>query len=186
MSTLWQGTCDTVKVSVAFWAKIALNLGTDIMLVSVPFPALLLITEKRIRIAISIVFGLAGIAVVVSIIRAVLIAKDVIRLSNLTIILSHIEVTSGVIISALPEVSRGFTRAYLQSSGIRSFETGTPSDRQRTQQTTNGTILSTINSKKDGFVDQGVERSRDGIDDIEAESAGEQHEHLRIPQYNID
>ncbi|KAF8860471.1 hypothetical protein BDZ45DRAFT_313295 [Acephala macrosclerotiorum] len=176
MPTLWQGTCDRVKIKAAFWAKIALNLGTDIMLICVPFPALLLITERRIRIAVSIVFGLAGIMVVVSIIRAILIANDDIKLNNLIIILSHIEVMSGVIISALPEVSRGFTRAYLQSSSIRSFETGTTSHRQRTQQTTNGATLSTTDSKKDGLVSQRAERSRDGIDDIEAESTDEQYD----------
>jgi len=164
-ATLWQGTCSTVGRNVAFWAKIGLNIGTDIMLISVPFPALLLITEKRIRIAVSIVFGLAGIMVVVSIVRAILIANNYIQLNNLTIILSHIEVTSGVIISALPEMSRGFTRAYLQSS----------SDRQRTQRTTGGATLSTMDSKKGGFV-QMVEKPRNRIDDIEAESADEQYD----------
>jgi hypothetical protein len=163
-------------MTAVFWSGIALNLGTDIMLISVPFPALLLITKKRIRIAISIVFGLAGIVVVVSIIRAILISKDATKASNLIVILSHIEVMTGVIISALPEVSRGFTRAYIHRSGIRSFETETPADRQRTQPTTNEVFLSTINSKKDGFVNQRVERSRDGIKDIEAEIANGQHD----------
>jgi hypothetical protein len=176
MSTFWQGTCDVVKLTAVFWVTTALNLGTDIMLISVPFPALLLITEKRIRIAISIVFGLTGVVVVVSTIRAILIAKDATKASYLIVILSHVEVATGVIISALPEVSRGFTRAYLQSSGMRSFATGTPADRQRTQRTTDGTILSTIDDKKHGVVNQRVDGSRDGINDIEAESADRQYD----------
>jgi hypothetical protein len=90
------------------------------------------------------------------------------------VVLSHIEIMTGVIISALPEVSRSCTRAYINRSGIETFDTGTPTDQQRTQRNTNELFLSTVGSTKDEFANQSVERSRDGIDDIEAESANGQ------------
>lgn len=116
-----------------FWTSIGLNISTDIVLVITPFPALLLITERRTRIAISIAFGLAGIVVIVSVVRSILLSKQAANGANMTVMLSHIEIATGVIISALPELSRSFTRLYLQRSNTRGSENGTPANRQRTQ-----------------------------------------------------
>ena len=102
-------------MTAVFWTAVGLNISTDIMLVVIPFPALLLITERRTRIAISIVFGLAGIVVIVSIIRAALISTHYTN-SNMVVMLSHIEIATGVVTSALPEVSRSFTRLYLREA----------------------------------------------------------------------
>ncbi|KAH7333122.1 hypothetical protein BKA65DRAFT_553465 [Rhexocercosporidium sp. MPI-PUGE-AT-0058] len=123
------GQLDKTKQAI-FWTTVSLNLGTDIMLMIVPFPALLLITQRRTRICISFVFALAGVIVIVSTVRVILIVKQHGNLPLLAI-LSHIEVATGVIISALPEVSRTFTRKYLDSSSRKSSEKGTAPKLQR-------------------------------------------------------
>ncbi|KAH6699719.1 hypothetical protein BKA61DRAFT_706355 [Leptodontidium sp. MPI-SDFR-AT-0119] len=120
-----------------FWTTFALNIATDIMLIIIPFPALLVITERRTRICISFVFSLAGIVVIVSTVRIILITKQFGNV-NLIATLSHIEVATGVIISALPEVSRTFTRKYLQGSSQRSYGEGTPAKTQRGTGITSG------------------------------------------------
>jgi hypothetical protein len=174
LSTVWEGTCSETAANAVYWVGIALNLGTDILLISVPFPALSLITKNRIRIATSIVFGLAGIVVVVSVVRTILIEK-VCGGPNLTVALSHIEIMTGIIISALPEVSRSCTRAYINRSGIESLDIEMPADQQRTKQNTDEIFFATVDSRKDGFANQSVESSGDGMDDVEAESANGQH-----------
>ncbi|CZR70271.1 uncharacterized protein PAC_20172 [Phialocephala subalpina] len=170
LSTLWEGTCGTKRKIAAFWTAIGLNIGTDIMLVIVPFPALSLITMRRVRIAISIVFGLAGIVVIVSIVRAILVAKHPAETTNLIVVLSHFEIAAGTIISALPEVSRTFTRLYLQRSNTTSYGFGTSDNQQRSQGTTNGVILSTSEGRE-RFANLKMKRSHDRINDIEGGSA---------------
>jgi hypothetical protein len=132
----WQG--ENTRHAI-FWTTFALNIATDIMLIIAPFPALLLITRRRTRICISFVFGLAGIVVIVSTVRVILVSKTSGNM-NLIVILSHIEVATGVIISALPEVSRTFTRRYLQSSSQMSYWKGTPAEIQRSGRTTRGVV----------------------------------------------
>jgi len=154
-----------------FWVSIGLNIGTDLVLAIAPFPALLLITERRTRIAILVVFSLAGIAVLVSAVRAILLSKQQGSI-YLTVMLSHIEIATGVIISALPEVSRSFTKLYLQSASTRTYKKGTSAYRQRSHGTTNGVNLSRNENQK-RFANRGMEHSQDPInDDIESESAG--------------
>ena len=141
------------------------------MLAIVPFPALMLITDKRTRIAISIVFGLAGIVVITSVVRTILLAKH--TAANLTywvMTLSHIEVATGIIISALPEVSRSFTTRYLEWSHNKSYEISKFAKQQQSQRTTSGVIFST-SENRETFTNHGVGGSPDRINDIEAESA---------------
>ena len=171
LSTLWEGTCDRRRSIAAFWTAIGLNIGTDIVLVIAPFPVLSLITMRRIRIAISVVFGLAGIVVIVSTVRAILLAKHAAETTNLIVVLSSIEVTTGTIISALPEVSRTFTRLYLERSNTGSYEPGTLAERQRSRRTPTGVILSTSEGRGKRFADLGMTRSQDRISDREGESA---------------
>ena len=135
-----------------FWTTVGLNIATDIMLVIVPFPALLLITQRRTRFAISFVFGLAGIVVIVSTIRAILISKKCSNM-NITAMLSHIEVATGVIISALPEVSRRFTGLYLQKSSPWGYSEWAPTNIQRSEGTTSGGTA--INFRAKGAVELG-------------------------------
>jgi hypothetical protein len=140
------------------------------MLVIVPFPALLLITEKRTRIAISIVFGLAGIVVIASVVRAVLLTEQTAKASYLVVTLSHIEVATGIIISALPEASRSFTRRYLEWSHNKSYENWKFTNQQQSQRTTSGVIIST-SENRETFTNHEVGGSPNRINDIEAESA---------------
>jgi hypothetical protein len=168
--TLWEGTCDRARITAGFWTAIGLNIGTDVMLVIVPFPALLLITEKRTRIAISIVFGLAGIVIVASVVRAILLTTQTNQMSYLVVTLSHIEVATGIIISALPEVSRSFTTRYLEWSHNKSYEISKFAKQQQSQRTTSGVIFST-SENRETFTNHGVGGSPDRINDIEAESA---------------
>ena len=163
---MWDGTCDRGRTYAIFWVSTGLNISTDLVLVIVPFPALVLITERRIRIAIFVVFGLAGITVVVSVVRAILLSKQQGNI-YLTLMLSHIEIAAGVIIRALPEVSRISTGLYLQS-----YEKGTSACRRRSQGTANGVNLSR-NENREGFANRRMEHSQDPINnDIEGESAG--------------
>jgi hypothetical protein len=152
---MWEGTCDRTRITAGFWTAIGLNIGTDVMLVMVPFPALLLITEKRTRIAISIVFGLAGIVIISSIVRTILLRKQSDETSYLIVRLSHIEVATGIIISALPEVSRSFTRRYLEWSNNRSYENWETAKKQQSQKTPSGDIFST-SENQETFTNHGV------------------------------
>lgn len=139
LSTMWNGTCSRARSWSLFWVPAVLNIGTDVVLVIVPFPALMLITERRTRIAVLFVFGLAGIVVIVSTVRTILLVKHQGGM-YLSMMLGHIEIMTGVVISALPEVSRSFTRVYLQS-GSRTHYKGSSPYRQRYQVTTNGASL---------------------------------------------
>ncbi len=170
MSTMWEGTCDRTRIIAGFWTAIGLNIGTDIMLVIVPFPALLLITEKRTRIAISIVFGLAGIVIVASIVRAILLTKQTDQKTYLVVTLSHIEVATAIIISALPEVSRSFTRRYLEWSHNNAYEDWKTAKQQESPKTASGIIFSTRDNPETS-TDHWVGGSPGTTNDIEAESA---------------
>ncbi|KAH9207640.1 hypothetical protein DL95DRAFT_415479 [Leptodontidium sp. 2 PMI_412] len=112
------GQARAARFTAVFWTSVALNVGTDIILIGIPFLVLSILTEKRTRIAVSIVFGLAGIVIVVAIIRAILINADGVNSKALIIVLSHVEITAGIIISAIPVISRGFTRIYLRGSSV--------------------------------------------------------------------
>jgi hypothetical protein len=170
MSRVWEGACDIRTMIAIFWTNVGLNISTDIMLIIVPFPVLLLITERRTRIAISIVFGLAGIVVIVSVVRAILLSQRCGM--EITVVLSHIEIATGVIISALPEVSRSFTRLYLQGLNTGENSRGTPTSRRQPQGTKSGGILSR-DAKEERFANRGLESSQDRINDIEGGSANE-------------
>jgi hypothetical protein len=172
IDTTWEGTCDDkARITAGLFTGIGLNIGTDVMLAIVPFPALMLITDKRTRIAISIVFGLAGIVVITSVVRTILLAKH--TAANLTywvMTLSHIEVATGIIISALPEVSRSFTTRYLAWSHNKDYENWNAAMQEQSQGTTGGVKFST-SQNRETFTNHGVGGSPDRINDIEAESA---------------
>jgi hypothetical protein len=167
LTSKWNGSCDSSRGFSVFWVYVAFNISTDLVLVIVPFPALMLITDRRTRNAIFFVFGLAGIAIIVTTVRTILIVKQGGSI-YLTLILCNIEIAVGVVISALPEVSRSFTRMYLQSAG-RTYGKGISTFRQGTANVVN--ISKTKN--KERFTKHGTEHSQDPInDDIESESAG--------------
>lgn len=80
-----------------------------------PFPALLKVTETRLRIAVCGVYSLAIIAIIVSLVRAVLLATDSQNSLKRIIILTTIELTVCIVIGIIPGVSSAFTRKYGQA-----------------------------------------------------------------------
>ncbi len=177
MSDRWIGNCDPYVQDVTFWVTVSLNIITDVILCALPFPALLLITEKRIRAVISFVFGLAGIVVIVSIVRAVLISQHSNGRTTWIILLSHIEITAGLCISAIPEISKYFTKKYLESTPSSSHNTNDATTRSQHLQTRRKTATGVFepNSdervKKDGFIGLSGESVRDS-DSGDVESGG--------------
>lgn len=79
-----------------------------------PFPALLKVTETRLRIAVCGVYSLAIVAIIVSLIRVVLLATDVQNSIKRIMVLTTIEVTVCIIIGIIPGISSAFTRKYAQ------------------------------------------------------------------------
>jgi hypothetical protein len=166
LTSNWNGFSGASRGFSNFWLYVALNISTDLVLVIVPFPALVLITDRRTRKAVFFVFSLAGIVIIVTTVRAIM---TVMQPSNiyLTVILCNIEMAGGVVISAVPEISRRFTRMYLQSSG-RTDGKGISSFRQGTANVVN--FSKTKNNKM--FTKQGTKHSQHPINnDIESESA---------------
>lgn len=168
ISQEWHGGCNIGRQTRIFWTTIILNISTDIILCILPFPALMRITEKRIRIIISCVFALAGLVVIVSLIRAIqLIEKDRHR-TNIIIFLSHVEVTAALVISAVPGMSKYFTAKYLQSTQSGGNSTAGNSSSHPWRQTRHSipsdVVLASRSDKKntDGFVGLQSLHGRDG------------------------
>ncbi|KAH7403841.1 hypothetical protein BKA64DRAFT_461467 [Cadophora sp. MPI-SDFR-AT-0126] len=110
------GQAKAARFTANFWTGVALNVGTDMMLIATPFFALSLLTEKRTRIAVSVVFGLAAIVIVISIVRAISMSANGVDCDTLILVLSHFEFAAGVTISAIPVISGGLTRIYLRGA----------------------------------------------------------------------
>jgi hypothetical protein len=92
-----------------------------------PFPALLKVTERRLRIAICGVYSIAIVAIIVSIIRIILLAIDVQNSIKRIMILTAVEVTVCLVVGILPGISSSFTKRYAQ--GGSEFSKSTPSSR---------------------------------------------------------
>ena len=90
-----------------------------------PFPALLKVTETRLRVAICGVYSLTIVAIIVTIIRVVLLATDVQNSIKRIIVLTTVELTVCIVIGILPGISSSFTRKYAQ--GVSSFSKPGPS-----------------------------------------------------------
>lgn len=80
-----------------------------------PFPALLKVTERRLRVAICGVFSIAFVALIVSIVRVTLLATNANNSIQKIMILSTIEMTASIVIGILPGLSSSFTRRYVQA-----------------------------------------------------------------------
>jgi hypothetical protein len=81
-----------------------------------PFPALIQIGERRLRVAVCGVYALASVAIIVSAVRAALLGVN--PQSNIKYImtLTMIEVATCVVVGCLPCISSTFTRKYVYSS----------------------------------------------------------------------
>jgi hypothetical protein len=172
-SDRWIGKCDMVRLNDIFWCTVAVNISTDVILCLVPFPALTLITEKRIKRVVGCVFCLAGTVVLVSLVRAVLIYKNPGENLSWILILSHIEVTAGLVIASLPEVSKYFTRKYLQSSRDRSR--GNTNGLSGTRDRRTDEVLESVADarvKCEGFIGLRGESRKNRSDDVDVERNG--------------
>ncbi|RYP41585.1 hypothetical protein DL767_000927 [Monosporascus sp. MG133] len=98
------------------WLHLGLHLMTDIGLCVLPFPALMRVSEPRLRAAVCGIYGLAIISIIVTIIRAILLATDAQHNLKKIFILTTIELTVCILIGALPGVSSPFTRRYIYGS----------------------------------------------------------------------
>ena len=78
-----------------------------------PFPALVKISERRIRTAVCGVYSLAGITIIISILRAVLLGLNRGASLEHISILTMIEVMTIVVVGCLPGLSSTFTRKYI-------------------------------------------------------------------------
>lgn len=78
-----------------------------------PFPALVKISEQRILAAVCGVYSLAGITIIITILRAVLLGLNRGASLEHISILTMIEVTIIVVMSCLPGLSSTFTRKYI-------------------------------------------------------------------------
>lgn len=78
-----------------------------------PFPALVKIRERSIRTAVCGVYSLAGITIIISILRAVLLGLNTNASLELISILTMIEVMTIVVVGCLPGLSSTFTRKYV-------------------------------------------------------------------------
>ncbi|KAH6967692.1 hypothetical protein BKA56DRAFT_678849 [Ilyonectria sp. MPI-CAGE-AT-0026] len=81
-----------------------------------PFPALAKVSERRLRIAVYMVYSLGLISIAVTIARIVLLATDARHSTEKIMLLSQVEVTTCIVIGVLPGVSSAFTRKYIYGS----------------------------------------------------------------------
>jgi len=118
----WEGgmggveACPPITREWDFWTHLAIHLTTDIYLCILPFPALIQIGERRLRIAICGVYTLAVVAIIVSAVRAALLGLN--PQSNIKYIMSLtiIEVATCIVVGCLPCISSTFTRKYVYNS----------------------------------------------------------------------
>lgn len=85
-----------------------------------PFPALVKISEPRIRAAVFGVYSLAGITIIISILRAVLLGLNTGASLELISIITMIEVMTTVVVGCLPGLSSAFTRKYVYHISTKS------------------------------------------------------------------
>lgn len=79
-----------------------------------PFPALLKVSERRLRIAICLVYSIAFVDIIVSVTRIVLLATDVQNSLKRIMALTSIETTVCLVVGILPGISSSFTKRYVQ------------------------------------------------------------------------
>ncbi|KAH6667168.1 hypothetical protein B0J14DRAFT_183719 [Halenospora varia] len=115
--------CPSILHTWDFWLHLALHISTDIWLCILPFPALVKISERRIRTAVCGVYSLAGITIIISILRAVILGLNTGASLEHISILTMIEVTTIVVMGCLPGLSSTFTRKYIHH-GISNPESG--------------------------------------------------------------
>lgn len=107
-------SCGPIRTAWDFWAHFAIHLATDFTLCVLPFPALLKVSERRLRIAICLVYSIAFVDIIVSVTRIVLLATDVQNSLKRIMALTSIETTVCLVVGILPGISSSFTKRYVQ------------------------------------------------------------------------
>jgi len=178
----WEGGMGTVKACPPitrawdFWTHLAIHLTTDIYLCILPFPALIQIGERRLRIAICGVYGLASVAIIVSVVRAALLGVN--PQSNVKYIMSltMIELATCIVVGCVPCISSTFTRKYVYSrrgtssnrGGTGGYNTTGRSSTLKQQDTTHMESVD-LSTAKDGVVETSYEsRCSYGVEEAEA------------------
>ncbi|KAH7017922.1 hypothetical protein B0J12DRAFT_688678 [Macrophomina phaseolina] len=116
--------CPPILKSWDFWLHLALHLSTDIWLCILPFPALMQIRERRLRVGVCAVYGLAVVSTIVSIVRAVLLGIQTESSLKHLSVLTMVEVTTIIVIGCLPGVSSTFTRGYVYHQNSTNQKSG--------------------------------------------------------------
>lgn len=113
-------TADVIRASNA--TPPSIRVLTWVAVCILPFPALAKVSERRLRIAVHMVYSLGLISIAVTIARIVLLATDAHHSIEKIILLSQAEMTTCIVIGILPGVSSVFTRKYIY--GISSSASG--------------------------------------------------------------
>ncbi|KAF8864032.1 hypothetical protein BDZ45DRAFT_722132 [Acephala macrosclerotiorum] len=124
-----------------FWTHFTIHLTTDIILCILPFPALLKVTESRLRMAICGVYSIAFVAIIISIIRIVLLVTDVQNSIKGIMVLTAIEVTVCIVVGVLPGISSSFTKRYAQGGTEYKKSKSTHSSKSKTGKLNNPTFV---------------------------------------------
>lgn len=104
-------TCSLVGVS------LRPNSLTSRLVCLLPFPALIRIREKRLRYAVCGVYCLTFIVIIFSTIRIVLLGVNASANIKYIMVITMAELTTVVIVGALPGISSVFTRKYVEGKG---------------------------------------------------------------------
>ncbi|KAJ2906540.1 hypothetical protein MKZ38_001183 [Zalerion maritima] len=116
--------CPAMLEAWDFWLHLSIHIATDVFLFILPFPALLKISEPRLRIAVCGVYSLALVAVVVTIARVILLVTNADQSIRLIMLLSSAENAICIIVGVLPGISSTFTRRYVYGSSRREGSSG--------------------------------------------------------------
>ncbi|KAH8721520.1 hypothetical protein GQ44DRAFT_361433 [Phaeosphaeriaceae sp. PMI808] len=107
-----------------WWLITISHIVSDIWLCILPFAALRQIRERRLRIAVYGVYSLASASIIVSIIRTILLAVNPMSNIKTVMFLSVIEMSSTIIVGAVPCISSAFTSKYVARSHRSDYVSG--------------------------------------------------------------
>lgn len=112
------------------------NFLTSCLVCILPFPALIRIREKRLRYAVCGVYLLTLIVIIFSTIRIVLLGVNAQANIKYVMVITMAELTTVVIVGAVPGISSIFTRKYVEGQGNLGTQYATPKLSRRPQPST--------------------------------------------------
>ncbi|KAJ2902525.1 hypothetical protein MKZ38_000490 [Zalerion maritima] len=116
--------CKPLVESWDFWATWAMHIGTDLMLVAIPFPALQSIKDLKLRLAISGVYALGLVGIVVSTVRIILMSIDPEKSIDRSITISSVETSVHIMVATIPGISSTFIKRYSNRSSNKGSSSG--------------------------------------------------------------